>query len=151
MLKLFIAAIVGILVWQAIALVIYLATDENEKTTALFGMFVPWAVTAIVFSIVAGIRIVWKRNRFKAWLIDPAGNFCYCNSSKEPEWLGMIGYKFAHEIRKQYSFEDGWRKQDAAMGVINVRYSPIEKLKERGAYQVDKQTLLKAKKIYDEK
>ena len=150
MLKLFIAGLVGAVVWQLVTLAVYQLTDDEEKS-AICGMFAPWVVIAVFCTLIKSLWKAWRTRNFKAWLIDPAGNFCYCNSSNEPEWLGMLGYKFAHEIREQYSFEDGWRQQDNAMGVINVRYSPIDKLKERGAYQVDKQTIEKAKKIYNEK
>lgn len=150
MLKLFIVGLVGALVWQLVTLTIYQLTDDEEKS-AICGMLVPWIVIAVFCTFTKSLWKRWRKQNFKAWLVDPVGNFCYCNSSDEPEWLGMLGYKFAHEIRKQYGFEDGWRKQDACMGVINVRYSPIDKLRERGAYPVDKQTIEKAKNVYDEK
>lgn len=91
---------------------------------------------------------LYRKNRYKAWLISPQGEYCYCESRFECDWLHVIGYEHPSEITKQYGVEDGWDKDDCFMHIINLRYSPIKILKERNIPQVNAEVLKRAKKEY---
>ena len=110
---------------------------SGEEKFAYVACGVPAAVLYVIVSVIRKIKKAYRKANYKALLRDSNGNLCYCNSSDEPDELVNNGYTWAADLREIYTFKDGWKKEDSAFGdTINIRYSPIKKVKELGAYEV---------------
>ena len=133
MLKVVIITVLAVqLVNTAAALII-----DSEEKFAYVACGVPAAILYVIVSIVRKIKKAYKKANYKALLRDGDGNLCYCNSSDEAEELINNGYTWADDLIEIYTLKDGWKKEDCVFGdTINIRYSPIKKIKELGAYEV---------------
>ena len=133
MLKVVIITVLAVqLVNTAAALII-----DSEEKFAYVACGVPAAILYVIISVIRKVMKAYRKANYKASLRDSDGNLCYCNSSDEPEELVNNGYTWAEDLREIYTLKDGWKKEDCAFGdIINIRYSPIKKLKELGAYEV---------------
>ena len=128
--------IITVLTVQLVNTVAALIIDSEEKFTYV-ACGVPAAILYVIVSIVRKIKKAYKKVNYKALLRDDDGNLCYCNSSDEPDELVNNGYTWADDLQEIYTLKDGWKKEDCAFGsTINLRYSPIKKVKELGAYEV---------------
>ena len=133
MLKVVILTVLAVQLVNTIAALII----SGEEKFAYVACGVPAAILYVIVSVVRKIKKAYRKANYKALLRDSNGNLCYCNSSDEPDELVNNGYTWAIDLNKVYTLEDGWRKEDCAFGnTINVRYSPIKKVKELGAYEV---------------
>ena len=133
MLKIVIITVLAVqLVNTAAALMI-----DSEEKFAYVACGVPAAILYVIISVIRKVVKAYRKANYKALLRDSDGKLCYCNSSDEPEELVNNGYTWAEDLREIYTLKDGWKKEDCAFGdIINIRYSPIKKLKELGAYEV---------------
>ena len=128
--------IITVLTVQLVNTVAALIIDSEEKFTYV-ACGVPASILYVIVSIVRKIKKAYRKANYKALLRDSDGNLCYCNSSDEPEELINNGYIWAEELTEIYTIKDGWKKEDCAFGdTINIRYSPIKKVKELGAYEI---------------
>ena len=128
--------VITVLAVQLVNTVAALIIDSEEKFTYV-ACGVPAAILYVIVSIVRKIKKVYKKANYKALLRDGDGNLCYCNSSDEPDELVNNGYTWADDLIEIYTIKDGWKKEDCALGdTINIRYSPIKKVKELGAYKI---------------
>ncbi len=128
--------IITVLAVQLVNTAAALMIDSEEKF-AYVACGVPAAILYVIVSVVRKIKKAHKKANYKALLRDSNGNLCYCNSSDEPEELVNNGYTWADDLREIYTIKDGWKKEDCVFGdTINIRYSPIKKIKELGAYEV---------------
>ena len=128
--------ILTVLTVQLINTVAALIISSEEKFTYV-ACGVPAAILYVIVSIVRKIKKAYKKANYKALLRDGDGNLCYCNSSDEPDELVHDGYTWADDLIEIYTIKDGWKKEDCAFGdTINIRYSPIKKVKELGAYKI---------------
>ena len=128
--------IITVLAVQLVNTIAALIMSDEEKF-AYVACGVPAAILSVIALTVRKIKKAHREANYKALLRDSDGNLCYCNSSDEPDELVNNGYTWAIDLNKVYTLEDGWRKEDCAFGnTINVRYSPIKKIKELGAYEV---------------
>ena len=128
--------ILTVLTVQLINTVAALIISSEEKFTYV-ACGVPAAILYVIVSIVRKIKKAYKKANYKALLRDGDGNLCYCNSSDEPDELVHNGYTWADDLIEIYTIKDGWKKEDCAFGdTINIRYSPIKKVKELGAYKI---------------
>ena len=133
MLKVVILTVLAVQLVNTIAALII----SGEEKFAYVACGVPAAVLYVIVSIVRKAMKAYRKANYKALLRDSDGKLCYCNSSDEPEELVNNGYTWAADLREIYTFKDGWKKEDCAFGdTINIRYSPIKKVKELGAYEV---------------
>ena len=133
MLKVVILTVLAVQLVNTIAALII----SGEEKFAYVACGVPAAILYVIVSVIRKIKKAYRKANYKALLRDSNGNLCYCNSSDEPDELVNNGYTWAIDLNKVYTLEDGWRKEDCAFGnTINVRYSPIKKVKELGAYEV---------------
>ena len=133
MLKIVIITVLAVqLVNTAAALII-----DSEEKFAYVACGVPAAILYVIISVIRKVMKAYRKANYKALLRDSNGNLCYCNSSDEPEELVGNGYTWATDLQETYTLKDGWRKEDSVFGdIINIRYSPIKKVKELGAYEV---------------
>ena len=133
MLKVVIITVLAVqLVNTAAALII-----DSEEKFAYVACGVPAAILYVIISVIRKVMKAYRKANYKALLRDSNGNLCYCNSSDEPEELVNNGYTWAEDLREIYTLKDGWKKEDWVFGdIINIRFSPIKKLKELGAYEV---------------
>ena len=133
MLKVVILTVLAVqLVNTAAALII-----DSEEKFAYVACGVPAAILYVIISVIRKVMKAHRKANYKALLRDSNGNLCYCNSSDEPDELVNNGYTWATDLREIYTLKDGWKKEDCAFGdTINIRYSPIKKVKELGAYEV---------------
>ena len=128
--------IITVLAVQLVNTIAALIIDSEEKF-AYVACGVPAAVLYVIISVIRKIKKAHRKANYKALLRDSNGNLCYCNSSDEPDELVNNGYTWAIDLREIYTLKDGWKKEDCAFGdTINIRYSPIKKVKELGAYEV---------------
>lgn len=128
--------IITVLAVQLVNTVAALIIDSEEKFVYVAGG-VPAIILCIIVSAFYKITKIYKKANYKALLRDSDGNLCYCNSSDEPEELINNGYTWADDLREIYTIKDGWKKEDCVFGdTINIRYSPIKKVKELGAYKI---------------
>ena len=128
--------IITVLAVQLVNTVAALIIDSEEKF-AYVACGVPAAILYVIISVIRKVMKAYRKANYKALLRDSDGKLCYCNSSDEPEELVNNGYTWADDLREIYTFKDGWKKEDSAFGdTINIRYSPIKKVKELGAYEV---------------
>ena len=128
--------IITVLAVQLVNTVAALIMSDEEKFVYVAGG-VPAIILCIIVSAFYKITKIYKKANYKALLRDSDGNLCYCNSSDEPDELVGNGYTWATDLKEIYTFKDGWRKEDSVFdNIINVRYSPIKKVKELGAYEV---------------
>lgn len=128
--------IITVLAVQLVNTIAALIMSDEEKF-AYVACGVPAAILSIITLAVRKIKKAHRKASYKALLRDSDGKLCYCNSSDEPEELVNNGYTWADDLREIYTFKDGWKKEDSAFGdTINIRYSPIKKVKELGAYEV---------------
>ena len=133
MLKIVIITVLAVQLVNTIAALIM----SDEEKFAYVACGVPAAMLSIIALVIRKIKKAHRKANYKASLRDSDGNLCYCNSSDEPEELVNNGYTWAEDLREIYTLKDGWKKEDCAFGdIINIRYSPIKKLKELGAYEV---------------
>ena len=133
MLKIVIITVLAVqLVNTAAALMI-----DSEEKFAYVACGVPAAILYVIISVIRKVVKAYRKANYKALLRDSDGKLCYCNSSDEPEELVNNGYTWADDLRETYTIKDGWKKEDCVFGnTINIRYSPIKKIKELGAYEV---------------
>ena len=133
MLKVVIITVLAVqLVNTATALII-----DSEEKFAYVACGVPAAILYVIISIIRKVVKAYRKANYKALLRDSDGKLCYCNSSDEPEELINNGYTWADDLREIYTTKDGWKKEDCVFDdIINIRYSPIKKVKELGAYEV---------------
>ena len=148
--KMFFAGVVT--VWAVNFVVLWMYDNNKIKDESVMGTLVT-GIWGIIFWAVVTIwkkaHSSWKNRNFKALMVDPDGELCYCNSSKEPEWLMEYDdYKFASGLDSKYTIVDGWRKDDCFMNMVNIRYTPKHILEKEQAYQVDKEIIRKAKENY---
>ena len=128
--------IITVLAVQLVNTIVALIMSDEEKF-AYVACGVPAAILSVIALVVRKIKKAHRKASYKALLRDSDGNLCYCNSSDEPEELVNNGYTWATDLREIYTLKDGWKKEDCAFGdTINIRYSPIKKVKELGAYGV---------------
>ena len=128
--------ILTVLTVQLVNTIAALIIDSEEKFTYV-ACGVPAAILYVIVSIVRKIKKAYRKANYKALLRDGDGNLCYCNSSDEPDKLVNNGYIWADDLIEIYTIKDGWKKEDCAFGdTINIRYSPIKKVKELGAYKI---------------
>ena len=128
--------IITVLAVQLVNTIAALIIDSEEKFTYV-ACGVPAAVLYVIISVIRKVMKAYRKANYKALLRDSNGNLCYCNSSDEPEELVNNGYTWADDLREIYTLKDGWKKEDSVFGdTINIRYSPIKKIKELGAYEV---------------
>ena len=128
--------IITVFAVQLVNTIAALIIDSEEKF-AYVACGVPAAVLYVIISVIRKIKKAHRKANYKALLRDSNGNLCYCNSSDEPDELVNNGYTWAIDLREIYTLKDGWKKEDCAFGdTINIRYSPIKKVKELGAYEV---------------
>ena len=128
--------IITVLAVQLVNTIAALIIDSEEKF-AYVACGVPAAVLYVIISVIRKVMKAYRKANYKALLRDSNGNLCYCNSSDEPEELVNNGYTWADDLREIYTLKDGWKKEDSVFGdTINIRYSPIKKIKELGAYEV---------------
>lgn len=133
MLKIVILTVLAVQLVNTIAALII----SGEEKFAYVACGVPAAILYVIVSVVRKIKKAYRKANYKALLRDSNGNLCYCNSSDEPDELVNNGYTWAIDLNKVYTLEDGWKKEDSVFGdTINIRYSPIKKVKELGAYEV---------------
>ena len=133
MLKVVILTVLAVQLVNTIAALII----SGEEKFAYVACGVPAAMLYVIVSIIRKAMKAYRKANYKALLRDSDGNLCYCNSSDEPEELINNGYTWADDLIKIYTIKDGWKKEDCAFGdTINIRYSPIKKVKELGAYEV---------------
>lgn len=127
--------IITVLAVQLVNTVAALVMSDEEKFVYV-ACGVPAIIVTLIKVIIEKIMKVYRRTHYKALLVDSEGRLCYCNSSDEPDELVHNGYEWPHDLTKVYSIEDGWKKDDCVMNTINLRYSPIKKVKELGAYEI---------------
>ena len=128
--------IITVLAVQLVNTIAALIMSDEEKF-AYVACGVPAAILSVITLAVRKIKKAHRKANYKALLRDSNGNLCYCNSSDEPEELINNGYTWADDLIEIYTIKDGWKKEDCAFGdTINIRYSPIKKVKELGAYEV---------------
>lgn len=128
--------IITVLIVQLVNTIAALIINSEEKF-AYVACGVPAAMLYVIVSIVRKAMKAYRKANYKALLRDSDGKLCYCNSSDEPEELINNGYTWADDLIKIYTIKDGWKKEDCVIGnTINIRYSPIKKVKELGAYEV---------------
>lgn len=128
--------IITVLAVQLVNTVAALIIDSEEKF-AYVACGVPAAILYVIISVIRKIMKAYRKANYKALLRDSDGKLCYCNSSDEPEELINNGYTWADDLIEIYTIKDGWKKEDCIFGdTINIRYSPIKKIKELGAYEV---------------
>ena len=128
--------IITVLAVQLVNTVAALIIDSEEKF-AYVACGVPAAILYIIISVIRKIMKAYRKANYKALLRDSDEKLCYCNSSDEPEELINNGYTWADDLIEIYTIKDGWKKEDCVFGdTINIRYSPIKKVKELGAYEV---------------
>lgn len=128
--------ILTVLTVQLVNTIAALIIDSEEKFIYV-ACGVPAAILYVIVSIVRKAMKAYKKANYKALLRDSDGNLCYCNSSDEPDELVKNGYTWANDLIEIYTIKDGWKKEDCAFGdTINIRYSPIKKVKELGAYKI---------------
>jgi len=122
--------IVGVLIWQALTTIVFIATDADEKKTAYFGGGIP-------FWIIAGIFIMIKRilkwicfHSSRSILVDKEGNWFYCSPKLVDEIREEKGLNFPNwteEIKIRYP-KSMWGKYPQKYGytwmVGNFRYAP---------------------------
>ena len=135
--------ILTILALNAIAVIIYLASNENEDAVCYFAMGVICGITNLVSYVYYTIQKAYKKKNFKALLVDTNGNKYYCESAKadyfiyDCEEIGEV--KFDRETVDSYKITDGWRKDDcqkiADAWILSARYPPLKIcLKENAKY-----------------
>ena len=128
--------IITVLAVQLVNTITALIIDSEEKF-AYVACGVPAAILYVIISVIRKVVKAHRKANYKALLRDSDGKLCYCNSSDEPEELINNGYTWADDLIEIYTIKDGWKKEDCVFGdIINIRYSPIKKLKELGAYEV---------------
>ena len=128
--------IITVLAVQLVNTVAALIIDSEEKF-AYVACGVPAAILYVIISVIRKVMKAYRKANYKALLRDSDGKLCYCNSSDEPEELVNNGYTWADDLREIYTLKDGWKKEDCVFDdIINIRYSPIKKVKELGAYEV---------------
>ena len=128
--------IITVLAVQLVNTVAALIIDSEEKF-AYVACGVPAAILYVIISVIRKIMKAYRKANYKALLRDSDEKLCYCNSSDEPEELINNGYTWADDLIEIYTIKDGWKKEDCVFGdTINIRYSPIKKVKELGAYEV---------------
>ena len=133
MLKVVILTVLAVQLVNTVAALII----SSEEKFAYVACGVPAAILYVIVSVVRKIKKAYRKANYKALLRDSDGKLCYCNSSDEPEELINNGYSRAAETTEIYTLKDGWKKEDCAFGdTINIRYSPIKKIKELSAYEV---------------
>lgn len=139
-------------VWAVNFVVLWMYDNNKIKDESVMGTLVTgiWGIILwVVVTIWEKVHSSWKNRNFKALMVDPDGELCYCNSSKEPEWLMEYDdYKFARGLDDKYTIADGWRKSDCFMNMVNIRYTPKHILEKEQAYQVDKEIIRRAKENY---
>ena len=128
--------ILTVLAVQLVNTVAALIIDSEEKFTYV-ACGVPAGILYVIISVIRKVVKVYRKANYKALLRDSNGKLCYCNSSDEPDKLVGNGYTWATDLQGIYTFKDGWRKEDRVFdNIINIRYSPIKKVKELGAYKI---------------
>ena len=133
MLKVVILTVLAVQLVNTIAALII----SGEEKFAYIACGVPAAMLYVITSVIRKIKKAYRKANYKALLRDRDGKLCYCDSSDEPEELINNGYTWADDLIEIYTLKDGWKKEDCAFGdTINIRYSPIKKVKELGAYEV---------------
>ena len=124
---------------SAIGCILYLATKENEEVLAYWGAGIICLFTNGISAIIFGIRKATHRKYFKALLVDENGKLYYCESNEADDFRCDRDLKFAKEIVKTYTINDGWRKSDCHnwggdIGwELTSRYVPIKICKAVGA------------------
>lgn len=130
--------IIGILIWQTVTFLVCLITSRkstNRSITAMCGMGT-WSLILIGLNrLVEGVAQVIRNARYKALMVDTNGQLCYCESNQADHYLDK-GYNFATKLRNKYTPQDGWRKDDCPIGMISLRYVPIQIIKKENAYQL---------------
>ena len=127
-----ITIIATLLVHSAIGCALYLATKNNEEVLAFWGGGILCLFSNGISAVIYGIRKVTHRKYFKALLVDENGKLYYCESKDADDIRYDRDFKFAREIVKKYTINDGWRKSDChnwggSVGwELSARYTPIK-------------------------
>lgn len=142
--------IIGMLIWQGVAVLAYALSKENEEICCIWSMGIWRFISYYVISYPIYYIGKWiKRRRYVAMMIDPNGRPCYCCSSDVPELLRNIDFEWNHSLKEKYTIADGWNKDVCVCGEINVRYTPIKIAKAERAYAVSKDIIAIAKSVYE--
>ena len=134
---------IGVLLWQLLALIIYVITKEDEEKALSFGVGVWGLILKGFFQICDHIRHFIKVRKYVAMLLDPEGYPCYCKDNEAFSLVEGAGYEWNYAIKHNYSIEDGWKKKYCPFGVPNIKYTPISIAKAEGAYKVSRETISK--------
>jgi len=118
--------IIGVLIWQALTTIVFIATDSDEKKTAHFGVGIPCWILGGTYSI---FRWTCLR-RVRSILVDKEGNWFYCRLKlvdKIREEKGLDFPIWTEEMKSKYP-KSMWGKYFQKYGcpgvVGNFRYTP---------------------------
>lgn len=148
--KMFFVGMVTVWTFNLVVQWLYESDKIKNETTVNNLMLGAWGI--LLWTVITAgqtVHSIYSKRNYKALMVDPNGELCYCNSSKEPEWLMEYDeYEFARDLRHNYKPEDGWRKRDCTFGMVSMRYVPKHVLEKEQAYEVDKEIIRKAKENY---
>ena len=133
-----IGLIVGIILWQAIALIFGFLWQEDEDKFILGATGLVGFCALGIFKLIDRIKLYYRHTYYKAALVDAEEKLCYCESQDVSFYIEDGLYSWAQGLRNKYKPEDGWRKQDCFMDTVSLRYVPIKILKAEGAYCLPK-------------
>lgn len=137
--------LIGALAWQAVVLIVVLATNEDPGAVIWSGVGLVGVIIAGVCSIIRNTSKWINSRRYVSLMVNTDdGKLYYC-----PSWRNLVDklmrynqtYKWADEIQYKYKPSDGWCKNDCSFGCINLRYVPIKIAKAEGAIPVDRAVL----------
>lgn len=130
----------GMLAWQALVLLIYFITDDEEKAVYV-AVGAPGLVYLCLAKTVKSIALAVNSHRYVSLLRNQTdGRLYYCRSSNYLADTIMWyddAYDWARDLRAKYKPSDGWREYDCTNTLVNFRYTPIKVAKAEGATPID--------------
>lgn len=107
----FVAGIITMSVFTMLAIIAF--DDKNTALGFVLSGPVVWVCVAF-YSTCNLIRNNHRHRKYKASMLDPNGEMCYCNSSEEPEYLQTVGYTFNNSLSKNIALRTDGRKNFAS-------------------------------------
>lgn len=67
MINYIIAGMIGIVIYQIIAMIVYIITNENDNIMSIMGMLVPYAVWCCIAPIIRKVYLIWCRRNLNGY------------------------------------------------------------------------------------
>ena len=62
-----IAGLIGIIIYQIVAMVVYVATNEDDNIMSIMGMLVPYGIWCCIVPIIRKVYLLWCKKNLKGY------------------------------------------------------------------------------------